>query len=749
MTSPKFYVRASAPSLARLALGPEGVGIGSTKGLGDGIIDELRSALDPLSDAQKQYTADCFDSCAEGQCGCPAASLEDLREAVAGGVEATARLLDEMQSCLTDDLQIGADEVAEHTAYAAHEIWYALANDVATICAWGRASGAGLLALRCEIEDPTLNEMIRSIHMAEFTAHEADSPLARFRDALEDLRDGELTAAEGVMRRWLEQTAEGEGAEGAGVPDAPSLEAFCQELRGYQQGTLDDAAEFLESCWSEAPPLLQRQLYASPCGTGKGTIELALLRGLREQDVDAWILTPSLEVLRGFLERCGAGDLSEASGEQLAAMGEGIFCTTPVRMRNRILDGARQTPEVVIYDEVHHAIDTGAVAGTLFAVAPDAVWLGFTATPYRASPRATAQLHEDWGVPIEVLSIPQAIEQELQALPEFRVVPLVDDDEVKIVSGEFQVRQMEKLYGGRIGALADLIVEAFDFGALPTAVAVPSSEVASMLVSELDERGVDGIWIHQKTPASERAKAYELCRLGTAVLLSIRVLGEGVDFPWLRQLIDARPTISPVAWLQLIGRVMRPGEQQPRVICTNRNLERHAYLLQGSIPRSAIVQAQEAFEKPSKRAGTRQIGLESLARFKAIPLPLEGGLVGSMYCVHSIAESGVKTEYVTLLDPSGAAPITATRSVLGLKTGEKKRGKGHYGAWRLCGLPQDFSGFATSQPRGAFSEKQKAWWERDARRHGLRPSADGLTRRQFQALPVLSNTRVNMLGGNA
>jgi hypothetical protein len=267
-----------------------------------------------------------------------------------------------------------------------------------------------------------------------------------------------------------------------------------------------------------------------------------------------------------------------------------------------------------------------------------------------------------------------------------------------------------------------------------------------MLVSELDARGVDGIWVHQKTSAKDRAAAYASCKAGHSVLLSIKVLNEGVDFPWLRRLIDARPTLSPVAWLQLIGRVMRPGSIHPEVICTNRNLERHAYLLQGAVPRTVIAAAQEAFEKPSKRAGMRQIGLEALKRFKAIPLPLDGGAVGAMYCVHSIAEDGVKTEYVTLLDPTGVAPIVATRKIQALQPGEEKRSKGHYGKWSLCSMPLEFSGFATSQPRGSFSGPQKTWWERDARRYGLEPNPDKLTRRQFQALPVLANTRMHLLG---
>lgn len=563
--------------------------------------------------------------------------------------------------------------------------------------------------------------------------------------------------------------AEGEGvlAPYPGVTGTPSLEAFSQELREYQQAVLDDAGEFIEECWAKDGQ--QRIVYASPTGTGKGTMELALLKGLRDQGISAWILTPSLEVLRGFLERCGAGDLGETSEMRLAEMGESIFCTTPVRMRNRTLEGQREMPEIVIYDEVHHAISTNDVSGTLFAIAPAAVWIGFTATPYRASPKATAILREDWGEPVEVMSIPDAIAGGWQALPAFRMSPLVDDDVVKVVGGEFQVKATTKAYASRIDDLAELIMlelagdvtpelmvhceesEWVPGAPIPTCVTVPSSDVAGMLVEALDAKGVDSIWVNQGTKAKDRQRAYDLCAQGKIVLISIKVLNEGVDFPWLRRLIDARPTLSPVAWLQTLGRIMRPGPIPPQYICTNRNLERHAYLLQGALPRTVIIEAQEAFEAPSKRAGMRQIGLEALRRFKAIPIPLDDGATGAMYCLYSIDEAGVKTEYVTLSDPSHDKPFVAKRCIAAAtgvdEKGRPVRPKSAYGRWALCEIPLAFEGYKTSPASGKLSVKMAQWWDREARKYGLSTrEMDKLTRRQFQALPVLANTGMHLRG---
>ena len=639
------------------------------------------------------------------------------------------------------------------------------------------------------------------------------NPLAAFRDALYALAPDQAEIAAFDMRQWLRAREQGQsapvatplqrdegvvgsagatpsppklvnrsisapGAESEGEDSSPrisspSLEAFSQTLRDYQEGVVEDAATFLESCWGPSPPERMKTLYTFPCGTGKGTAELALLKGLREQEVDAWIYTPSLEVIRGFIERCG-GSIAGAGDEKIAAMGEAIFVTTPIRARNRIEEGVRGTAEVVIYDEVHHAISTNDVAGTLFAVAPDAIWFGFTATPFRASPKATGRLLEDWGEPVDVMNIPDAIEEGYMALPSFRVVPLVDDDIVKVVAGKFQAKATTKAYGSRIEDLAKLIADcvetdpedAQDCGCsvdpwvsphpisvhtpvTPTAITVPSSDVANMLVDALDRHGVRALWIHAKSSAKERTAAYAECKAGSAVLVSIKVVSEGWDAPWLDRLIDARPTISPVAWLQLIGRIMRPGRAK-EYICTNRNLERHAYLMQGAIPRRDFVEAQEAFEMPSKRSGMRQIGLEALKRFKAIPIPLDGGGFGAMYCVHSVAESGVKTEYVTILDPTAGDPLVACRNIQPLMPGEKRRGAGAYGKFAVCAMPLDFTGYATTSATGPFSDKQRECWKRDARKYGLSDrNMEALTKRQFQALGVFWNTKRDIRGNRA
>lgn len=527
--------------------------------------------------------------------------------------------------------------------------------------------------------------------------------------------------------------------------------------------------------------------------SGKGSMALSLLKHLRtgrgadataHRPRDAWILTPSLEVIRGFLERTGvdAATLREASAETLAKLAARIYVTTPVRLDNYLRNPRPDSPlapyvtgvpDVIIYDEAHHAIESNSTSGNLFAMAPHATWIGLTATPFRGTPRGTQELERVWREIVEVLSIPDAVRLGAWALPTFEVVGLVDDDRIKLSGGDFQAKAAGKAVASRIEDLATLTRKrfvgsdplVFDGGdaldphhRIPTAVTVPNREAAGLLVEALDRLGVDAIKVDANTKARDRAAAYDTCREGRAVLVSVRVISEGVDLPWLRRLIDARPTMSPVSFVQQLGRITRPGDVRPEYICVCRNLERHAYLLGGCVPPQQVKQAQEAFDKPSKRDSLRSVGLEQLSRHKPIMLHLADGLKGRMFSVYTIDEqTGAKTCYAALQHPSFAAPIYAARTDKRLVASDEAAGdaKGtkathvwDFGKWRrVDSLPDVLEGWATSSARGKATERQREAWRRMAARVGLDPEAadlDKLTKREVEPLFVLSNTKTSM-----
>jgi hypothetical protein len=126
------------------------------------------------------------------------------------------------------------------------------------------------------------------------------------------------------------------------------------------------------------------------------------------------------------------------------------------------------------------------------------------------------------------------------------------------------------------------------------------------------------------------------------------------------------------------------------------------------------------------------LGLEALGRLRSTELPLADGSRGLMWCF-SRAEGLSIRQYTVLLHPASCDPIVASRV----------NGDGVYGKWERCELP-DVNGGWASVPASAITEKQRAWWQRAAAQHGLDPDYEP-DRRQFAALPVLSNLNLRLI----
>lgn len=499
-------------------------------------------------------------------------------------------------------------------------------------------------------------------------------------------------------------------------------------LRPYQEAAVRHALEA-----SRSPG---RYLFSAPTGSGKGTIQLALLEELASRGF--WITTPSLEIVRGFLERLGVD--TDCSSGTLAKRGWELGITTPERLVNRVLSSEVSPPAGLLIDESHEFVPSNKNPETLFAVCGEIPYLGFTATPYRATAKSTRELLETWGEPREIITLRECIEGGWISLPRFSIQPLCDDDEIRVGSGDFAPRATSDAYLSRIeelGALVDSFLGPDGLYDTPTIVSVPSVEVAEHL-SRVCRFSTP---VTQKTSTHARLSAYQECEARVTALIQVSVLTRGADLPFLRRLIDAQPTLSPVRWMQTIGRVMRPGERRAEVLCTNRNLERHGYLLTGFLPRGAVIASQEAFGGGSVRSGMRVLGLEGLPRFKRIPLPLDGGGEASAFNIYSVSEEGIATDYFAIILPGDSEALWASRQRVPKPNAVFPW---DYGSWKRCEAPDDLTGYGT-QAKRELSSKQRAWWKNAARRYGLRREAyETLSQRQFAVLPVLKDLKLKI-----
>lgn len=472
------------------------------------------------------------------------------------------------------------------------------------------------------------------------------------------------------------------------------------------------ALNFLQNAGPE-----DRQLYSAPTGVGKSIIELLV----KEQLPGTYIVTPREEIVDGMLDKIDAP--SDASGEDY-----GIW--TPIRLRNMLLKGEVEPPKYVIFDETHHhEANSWKQLDLLTGLAPS---VGYTASPYRGTPKSTAKFLETWGEPLTIITYQEAADLGYIRIPSMSILPLVDDDYVDVNGNEFNVTSLEAATVDRLGDLAEHSRQWYDGTKwdLPTIYAVPGTGSAEKLHYELSQRGLPCAVVSSRHRRAERPAIFDAVEASLLALIHVNVVQEGVDLK-LRRLVDASPCMSPVKWVQQIGRIMRPWHSVPEYVCCNRNVLRHAYILDGIVPPRAI-QDTETFFGASQRAHSRVLGLENIGRFKPTSVKLLNGCRLYVYTISALVQ-GIAVHYCCLVHPT-VEPVWA------VKVNLSKDGIKTYGNWQQCEAPQDIRGFSSASPK-APTEKQLGWWKKSAKAFGLDPEQE-MSKKSFEVLPVLKDLGV-------
>jgi superfamily II DNA or RNA helicase len=510
--------------------------------------------------------------------------------------------------------------------------------------------------------------------------------------------------------------------------------------RSYQRNAVNHAKYLLESnpdTW---------HLFSSPTGTGKSIMELMVL----SEVPDSIMITPRLEIIAGMLQKLNDYDPQWNDIQLVKRSWERYGIITPIRLRNILARGEMDfMPSCLIIDESHHSSAETYVDISMYL--NGCPRLGFTATPFRGTPKQTQAFHKQWGDTVnQVLSLADAVEMGFYQIPEVTIWPLIDDDTIDVTAGDFKVKHVEK----KLQDCYDLIVsncEAFsalvpnthtNYGTMvgwdmPTIFAMPETESVRRLHAAFQSANIPTVVVTQETSRSDRIKAFDACIKCEAALIQINVVSEGVDLP-IRRVIDCSPTMSPVRWMQQVGRIRPSKGVPPQYICCCRNLERHCYLWEGLLPNAKVAEAQSAFTDEngvplfSKRSGTRVVGLEGLGRFTTTDIHLNNGTIGFMYSLVHV--SGIKrTEYIAFVHPNNPEPV------YGIKESAKKEdGTLDWGRWKLVDSLPDLQGCVSAKVN-PLTPKQVDRWNASAESKGLDPFREVNTR-EFQILPFLLNT---------
>jgi hypothetical protein len=516
--------------------------------------------------------------------------------------------------------------------------------------------------------------------------------------------------------------------------------------RSYQNKFLDTAHEQLHYHPN------QWHLFSAPTNTGKSLCELMFLQAFP----NSILVTPRLEIIAGMLDKLGhyVDDLTD---KQLIDISWQYGIITPVRLRNILAKGELSfQPSYICLDEAHHSLAESWE--DLHMYLNGCPVIGLTATPYRGTPKGTKKFREQWGNKVhEIISLKDSVKQGYFHIPKTVMWPLVDDDTIDVTNGEFNVTKADEVIIDRIKALVNrCTVSRFycknsKLWDKPTIFSVPSTETAIQLTNELNNAGLATSVVIQSTPRKLRRNIFQKLVNCSTAIVQIDVVSEGVDLP-VRRIVDIRPTMSPVKWIQQVGRIRAVPDDPtpPEYICCCRNLERHAYLMEGHLPNSSVKEAQEAFGDclPSandptkfdynltKRMGVRAVGLEGLGRFTYSHVQLLNGLWCITYnLVH--VDGFSRNEYYVLVHPNFPEPVYGIKtSTVDQSTNEMK-----WGHWRVIESIPDLKGCSTLQIKNEefLSEKQRNRWTEDAERLGLNPHQQ-VTNRKLQSLFFLRNT---------
>lgn len=274
------------------------------------------------------------------------------------------------------------------------------------------------------------------------------------------------------------------------------------------------------------------------------------------------ILKQSLSCFRQFMKDPDFGAL--AVGGHRASHVEHLFMSIQTLNSQRFFE--KMDPnyyDMIIVDEFHHAA-ARSYQHLLTHFHPK-ILLGLTATPERMD---GGDILSYFGGHIAAeIRLPDAIERRLLCpFHYFGVTDPVSLAEIKWTGGEYDVRELERLYTAE-GALASQRARAIGDALLRYTADIRDVKALGFCVSKkhahfmadyFNQHGIPALALDADTPAAERNAARERLAEGERrILFVVDLFNEGVDIPSVNTVLFLRPTNSMTVFLQQLGRGLR------------------------------------------------------------------------------------------------------------------------------------------------------------------------------------------------
>ena len=348
------------------------------------------------------------------------------------------------------------------------------------------------------------------------------------------------------------------------------------KLRDYQEKAVNDISSSLRT-YSKVVGWL-------PTSSGKSVIIAEICRRVLAKDSKARVLVLCMqgEILLQNDERCKAHGVKDS----------GVFCSglkrkeKTARVVHASRDSLARNPtvcglfDVIILDECHLLSEK---PGTQYHKVFDALLprfvVGLTGTPFRLGNGIIFGKGKFWETCAAKVEMSHLFEIGMLTPYELpKVATVIDTSGVKIVAGEFNQQQLEK-----VSTNDEVVEKCLDIWESKasnrkcTLIFCCSIDHANLVHEKLTARGYRGTVITGETDALSREQIISKARQGAfQYVCNVQVLTTGVDLPIVDCLLFLRATKSLTLFIQMVGRALRlyPSKTSSLMLDCAGNFER-------------------------------------------------------------------------------------------------------------------------------------------------------------------------------
>jgi superfamily II DNA or RNA helicase len=316
----------------------------------------------------------------------------------------------------------------------------------------------------------------------------------------------------------------------------------------------------------------QRGVIKAPTGSGKTIIALGAIS--QWPDARVLILTHRREILDQFFNRVHKHvvgySMQTVTGD--SAKGKDLTARIVIAMSQTLVDWDEakrpKAVDILIVDEVHHAVIKGSQLSSLIEGAAAPICIGFTATPPDTvhDLRKALTLEGLVGPVIGDLTIKQGQELGIIARPYVTLLGVPYNAEIA------ELRRYRDLYVAGIvenqarNAIITKAAKARAMAGLSSLTIIKEIKHGELLTEMAQRFRLDSIFIHGGTSGEQREAVKEaLSTKQRKNVIVTDIWREGVDIPTLDCVIMAAAPKGKIYTLQGVGRGMRTAEGKDRV----------------------------------------------------------------------------------------------------------------------------------------------------------------------------------------